>query len=76
MQRDARRVNLGGRETWGTEILSAELRGETEDEADDGYVSVLQPATCQAVPWLRVPLRGEKCTKNKGQIKHALILSH
>lgn len=62
--------------SWGTQIVSAELCRETEDEADDGYVSVLQPATRQAAPWLRVPLRGEKCTKNKGQIKHALILSH
>lgn len=62
--------------SWGTQIVSAELHRETGDETGDGYVSVLQPATCQAVPWLRVPLRGGKCTKNKGQVKHALILSH
>jgi len=62
--------------SWGTQIVSAELCRETEDEAGDGYIGVLQPATSQAVPWLPEPLREEKCTKNKGQIKHALILSH
>lgn len=32
-----------------------ELCRGTEEEADDGCVRVLQPASSQAVPWLQVP---------------------
>lgn len=33
----------------------SELCIGTKEEADDGSVRVLQPATSQAVPWLQVP---------------------
>lgn len=51
---------------WGTQILSELCRG-TEEEADDGSVRGLQPATSQAVPWLQVPQGVKSALKTKAK---------